>query len=46
MERPSMNICKFWNFDNKFLVVLRFKFQRLRCILHVFFKTLFVTLFK
>ena len=40
-------IYKFWNFDNRFLVGVKFKFLKLICILHInFVKTLIVTLSK
>ena len=42
MERPLVNIYKFWNFNNRFLVGVGFKFLKFRCMLHVFFKTLIV----
>ena len=35
MERTLVNIYKFWNFDNRFLVGVRFKFLKLRYMLHV-----------
>ena len=46
MERPLVNIYiyiyiyTFWNFDNKFLVGVGFKFLKLRCMLHVLLKHL------
>ena len=40
-------IYKLWNFDNRFLVGIKFKFLKFRCMLHVnFIKTLIVTLSK
>ena len=47
MEKSLVNIYKFWNFDNRFLVGVGFKFLKLRCMLHVacFVKTLIITLF-
>ena len=38
MERPLVNIYKFWKFDDRFLVGLGFKFLELRCLLHVLLK--------
>ena len=38
-------IYKFWNFDNRFLVRVEFKFLKLRYMLHVFW-TFIVTLAK
>ena len=41
MEREILvNIYKFWNFDNRYLVGVGFKFQKLRCMLHVLLKHL------
>ena len=40
MERPLVNMYKFWNFDNRFLVGVGFKFLKLRCMLHVLLKHL------
>ena len=47
MERPLVNIYKFWNFDNRFLVGVGFKILKLRYMYVVcFIKTLVVNLFK
>ena len=40
MERTFVNIYKFWNFDNRFLVGVGFKFMKLRYMLHVLLKHL------
>ena len=46
METPLMNIYKFWNFDNIFLVEVGFKFLNLRCMLHVLLKHLILLYLK
>ena len=40
VERPLVNIYKFWNFDNRFLVGVGFKILKLRCMLYVLLKHL------
>ena len=45
-ERPSVNIYKFWNFNNRFLVGVGFKFLKLRCMLHILLKHLLFYLIK
>ena len=46
-EHIYIYIYKLWNFDNIFLVGIKFKFLKFRCMLHVnFIKTLIVTLSK
>ena len=39
-------IYKFWNFDNRFLVGVRFKFLKLRYMLHVLLKHLLILYLK
>ena len=41
-----VNIYKFWNFDNRFLVGVGFKFLKLRCMLHVLLKHLLLLYLK
>ena len=41
-----MNIYKFRNFDNIFLVVIGFRFLKLRCMLHVLLKLLLLLYLK
>ena len=46
LERPLVNIYKFRNFDNIFLVVIGFRFLKLRCMLHVLLKLLLLLYLK
>ena len=46
MERPLVNVYKFWKFDDIFLVGVRFKFLKLRCLLHVLLKHLLLPYLK
>ena len=46
MERTFVNIYKFWNFDNRFLVGVGFKFMKLRYMLHVLLKHLLLLYIK
>ena len=46
LERPLVNIYKFRNFDNIFLVVIGFRFLKLRCMLHVLLKRLLLLYLK
>ena len=41
MERPLVNIYKFWNFDNRFLIGIGFKILKLRYMLYVLLKRFF-----
>ena len=46
MERPLVNIYKFWNFDNRFLVGVGFKILKFRCMLYVLLKHLLLICLK
>ena len=46
MEKPLVNMYKFWNFDNRFLVGVGFKFMKLRYMLHVLLKHLLLLYIK
>ena len=46
LERALVIICKFWNFDNIFLVGIGFKFLKLKYMLHVFVKILIIKLIR
>ena len=46
LERPLVNIYKFRNFDNRFLVGIGFRFLKLRCMLHVLLKHLLLLYLK
>ena len=45
-ERPLVNIYKFWNFDNRFLLGIGFKFLKLKSMLHVLLKHLLLLYLK
>ena len=46
MEKSLVNICKFLNFDNKFLFRVGFKFLKVRSMLHVLLKHLLLLYLK
>ena len=46
MERPLVNIYKFWNFDNRFLIGIGFKILKLRYMLYVLLKRFFFFFFE
>ena len=46
IERPLVNIYNFWNFNNRFLVWVGFKFLKLRCMLRILLKHLLFYLIK
>ena len=45
MERPLVNIYKFWKFDNRFLIGIGFKILTLRYMLYVLLKRFFFFFF-
>ena len=45
MERPLVNIYKFWNFDNRFLIGIGFKILKLRYMFYVLLKRFFFFFF-